>query len=115
VYLFDGFGIGGVFFSQPGQGVPSEPPIVSQISCCDGFTVRVRGKPALPSSEELLNFVIPNPIVFLGVQHRNQNVHVRKQILEPFLAVDRDRVVETVAPFRKAVVERMSLSVYRIA
>jgi len=53
--------------------------------------------------------------MLLSIQHRDQNVDVGKQILQPFPAADSDGVVEAVAPFREALVERVSLGAYGIA
>src|SRR5688572_29927658 len=72
----------------------------------------MRRQPTAAVSQELLNLIVANPVVFLVVQNRNEHVYVRQQILQANFGTEFDGVVRTVSPFRKCLVQWMTLRVH---
>lgn len=107
--LLDRFGIGRILISQARQCVAGEPPVVPEISRGDGFALRVRRQPAFPFAQQLLDFIVADPVVLLSIQHRDKDINMGQQILQPFPTADPDRIVEPVTPFRKMFVKRVLL------
>jgi len=57
------------------------------------------------SSEEFLDFVISNPIVFVVIQDRNENIEMGEQIPQSSFGLKCDREVSTLAPLWKFLVK----------
>lgn len=49
-----------------------------QVAGGDEFAFRVVGEPTLTVLQQLFNFVIADPIMFVVVKHRDQDVQVRE-------------------------------------
>ena len=55
----------------------------AEVAPGDQVTVRVAGQPATAATDQLVYLVWPNPVVFGVVQHREQDVDMRKRIGQP--------------------------------
>ena len=76
-FLFVLLGRGGLFLGlflrrQPGDGVANEPSLMHQIARDDGIARRMAVEPALAVTKQLLDLVVPNPVVLLIVENRNR-------------------------------------------
>jgi len=58
-------------------------------------------------AEKFLNLVLTYPVVFVSVQHRNQDVKVYEQILESTSLCDLNRVIRTLTPLGELLIERV--------
>lgn len=58
-------------------------------------------------AKELLDFVLTDPVMFVRVEHRDQNIEMRKQVLQRNLLCDLHGVIGTLTPLRKFPVKRM--------
>ena len=81
-------GCGGFLFGlflrrQPGDGVTNEPSLMHEIARDDGIARRMAIEPALSVTKQLLDLVVPNPVVLLIIENRNQDVQVRQQVAQP--------------------------------
>src|SRR5580698_4863453 len=58
-------------------------------------------------TQQLIHFVLSNPVVFVSIEHRDQNIEVREQLLQGDIFRDLHRVVGTLAPLWKLLVKRV--------
>jgi hypothetical protein len=83
----------GIRLSESRQCLPRQFAEPSQITVHDCFAFRVRLEPALAMAEQLLNLVLPDPVAFVRIEHRDQNVEMGKQVLQRDLLCDLDGVI----------------------
>src|SRR5262249_36253167 len=72
-----------------------------QVAAGDGFPFRVSGKPSAAVAKKLFNFVLSDPVMFIVVQYRNENIEMRQEIAQAYLRTEFDREVSALAPFRE--------------
>jgi hypothetical protein len=73
----------GVFLgSQPGDRVADEPSLMYEVSRHDRIARRVRVEPPLATPNQLLDFVVSNPVVLLVVENWDQDVQVGEEFTE---------------------------------
>jgi hypothetical protein len=77
VQCFAGLRFGGLF-DQTRQGLAREPALVFEVALGDGLPLGVPGQPRPTPPQELLYLIVPHPVVFVVVEHRNQHVQVRE-------------------------------------
>ena len=53
-----------------------------EVAVDDLLLLRVRRQPRLAVAKQLLHFVLADPVVLVVVQHRDQHVQVREQIVQ---------------------------------
>ena len=88
-------GCGGLFFGlflrrQTRDSVTNEPSLVHEIPRDDHIARRMAVEPALPVTKQLLDFVVPNPVVLLIVENRNEHAQVRQEFAQPARCPKRD-------------------------
>ena len=110
-----GFFLGLFLRRQPGDGVANEPSLMHEIARDDGVARRMAVEPALPVTKQLFDFVVPNPVVLLIVENRNQHVQVRQQVAQPARCSQRNREQSARAERRHALVEFVTGRFDRIA
>src|SRR5260370_4825685 len=67
-------------------------------------------KPALSMTQQLFDFRVTNPVVFVVVQNRNENIEMRQQITQSNCGLESDRKVRTLSPLREFLIQRMARS-----
>ena len=65
-------------------------PVDAQVARNDGIARRMTIEPALSVPKQLLDLVVPNPVVLLIVENRNQDVQVRQQVAQPACRAERN-------------------------
>ena len=78
------FGIGIEFFfaDEPGQSFRGKALLKTQIALNDQFSLGMRLQPALASFQEFLDFILSDPVMLFGVEHRDEDIKVREQVLQ---------------------------------
>jgi len=71
----------------------------------DALAVRVRGQPALAGAHQLVDLVVPDPVVLVRVQDREQDVQVTERVGEPERAGQVQVHVPGAAPARDLGIE----------
>jgi hypothetical protein len=79
---------------------------VLEVATHDRLLLRVRGEPAFPTADELLDLVLGHPVVLVVVEHRQEDVEMLEQLLEPLRAGQRHREVPARSPVRTRLVQR---------
>src|SRR3954447_3261747 len=72
-------------------------------------------EPALSVTKQLLDLVVPNPVVLLIVENRNQDVQVRQQLTQPACRAQRNREQPARTERRHALVEFVTGRFDRVA
>jgi hypothetical protein len=75
----------------------------------------VGSQPALAPGEQLVELVLPDPIVLGVVEHRQQHVQMRKQILKPTGRAQLDSKIRALTPGRELGIEGQPLGRDRVA
>src|SRR6185369_3119065 len=88
---------------------------VLEIPARDQLTLRMRRQPAFANTQQLLHLVVAHPVVLLVVEHGNQHVEMCEEIRYAHLAAQRHRVVATLSPLRRAVVEQVRFHSHGVA
>src|SRR5205823_5674627 len=70
---------------------------------------------ALAVPEQLLDFLVADPVVLLVVQHRHQDVEMREQVLQAAFRLERHAEVAAASPLGTLLVERVGLRGDRVA
>jgi len=72
----------GLVLRQTIQCFASEVPLALEVARYDKVFLRVLSEPPTTSIQELLNFILTNPIMLLVVEDRDQDVQVRQQVAQ---------------------------------
>src|SRR5262245_15642754 len=88
---------------------------VLEVAVDDQLAIGMTGEPALAAAEQLLDLVVSDPVVLLGVEHRHEHVQMREEVAKPEHALEVDREVAAVAPLGERLVERVVDSVDVVA
>src|SRR5450432_169009 len=56
-------------------------------------------------TQQLVDFILPDPVVLVGIEHRDENIQVREQVLQRDFFRNLHRVVRTFAPLRELLVK----------
>ena len=72
-------------------------------------------EPALPTSKQLLDFIVSHPVVLLVVENRNEHVQVRQELVQSTRGSKRDREDPARAERRHALVEFVARRFDRVA
>ena len=86
-----------------------------EVAVGDQFLLGMRLEPALALAEQLVHFIASDPVVLVVVQHGNQDVEVREQVLQTALAGQLDREVRAFTPLGKILIQRMPRGIDRVA
>src|SRR5258708_12527134 len=77
-------GINCFLFREPCQSLSCELPLAAKVAIHDCLALRMRLQPSLSAPKQLLNLVLPHPIVFVCVNHWNQNLHASQPSLDRY-------------------------------
>jgi hypothetical protein len=88
---------------------------MNEIAGDDGIARGVAVEPALPVTKQLLDFVVPNPVVLLIIENRNEHVQMRQQVAQPTRCSKRHCKQSARAKGRHALVEFVACRIDRIA
>ena len=103
--FFSPFGFSfGLIDQQTVQSLAGEMTLPLQVARHDQVSFRMPAEPSLSPLQKLLNLVIRDPVVLFIVEHRNQNIKVSEQILEPGGSRDRQRYIRRVTPLGKGLI-----------
>ena len=72
-----------------------------EIACLRSVPSRMNGEPVAAATQQLVYFVVADPIVLLVIQHRDEYVDVAQEILQPLIARQQDGVIPAGPPFGK--------------
>src|SRR6266545_2719427 len=97
----------GLLFHQLRERLARQRALVLEVAVHDQLPIGMASEPALAASEQLRDFVVSNPVVLLGVEHRNKHVQVGEKVLQPKLTLEVDGEVPAVAPLGELLVQRM--------
>jgi len=86
-----------------------------QIARDDGIARRMTIEPALSVPKQLLDLVVPNPVVLLIIENRNQDVQVRQQVAQPACRAERNGEQPARTEGRHALVEFVTDCFDRVA
>ena len=106
-WLLVTIGVGVFILEQPRQRFVSQGALVPDIAIDDQLAIGMTGQPSLTAAQQLLDLGLSHPVVLLRVEHRDQHVEVREQILQAHLTVQLDGEVAALAPFRELLVKGM--------
>ena len=81
--------------------------LVFQVAIGNQLPFGMFPEPTLTVAQKFFYFVIANPIVFVVIQDRYENVKMGEQILQSRFGLKCDREVPAVTPLWKFLVERM--------
>src|SRR5271165_1969290 len=56
-------------------------------------------------TQQLVDFILPDPVVFVGIEHWDENIKVREQVLQRDFLRNLHRIVKTFAPLRELLVK----------
>src|SRR5438874_11451132 len=76
-----------------------------QITARDGLALRMRRQPTLAMAQELFNFIIPDPIMLVVIQHGNEDINVSQKLLQRDAILQFDLVIGALTPIWKPVVQ----------
>jgi hypothetical protein len=102
-------GIKGFIFCQPRQCFSRQIPKSTQIAIYDCLALRMRLEPAFTVPKELFDFVFSHPVVFVCIEHWDQNVKMGEQVLQGNALADLHGVVRSLTPLGKLLIKRVVL------
>ena len=107
--------IGCLVRAQPRQRLAREMSLTPQVPVGDELTCGMRCEPSLSSAEELVDLVPTDPVVLVVVEHRDEDIKVPKQILQPHDPAEDEVVVGALAPLRPTGIDRLTAGLYFVA
>src|SRR5215469_7823913 len=113
-FLF-GIGIKRLALREPCQCVSHELAKPSEIPIYDGFPLWMRLQPPFAMTQQLLDLILSDPVMLVGIENRDQNIKMHEQVVQRDVAADLDRVVRPFAPLGELFVERVMLGAYRVS
>lgn len=90
-----GVGINGFVFGKPRQCFSRQASESPQVTVHDCFPLWMRLESSFSVSQQLLDLVLPNPVVLVRIEHRDKDEQVRPQVLQRDVLGDFDGVVRT--------------------
>ncbi len=100
---------------QPFERIASQAALVLQVAPRDGLALGMRRQPSLAPANQLVDFVVANPVVLVVVQNGNKHVEMREQIAEPLGARDRYGEIAARAPVAVLLIEGVLLGAHLVA
>src|SRR5260370_30347555 len=61
-------------------------------------------------TQQLFDFRVPNPVVFVVVENWNEDIEMRQQITRSNCGLESDRKIRTLSPLREFLIQRMARS-----
>ena len=92
------------------QRLTPKVTLVLQVAPGDQVPLWMVVQPPLTIAQQLVHFVVANPVVLVVVQHGQQHVEVRQQIPEPHFRGEFHAEIWAGSPFREPVVQFMRLN-----
>src|ERR1700682_4772815 len=74
--------VGTFFDDQAADGSSSQTTTVFQVAKGNLLALRVRFQPTFATPQELLDLVLPNPVMFVVIQHRNKHIEMGQQVAQ---------------------------------
>ncbi len=104
----------GVFFpfGKASERFAHEAMLVFQVAASDFVALGMVGKPAFAAAQELLDFVLADPIVFFIIKNRQQDVEMLQDILQTLFRHESDSPITAFTPLRKFFIQRMTIRGY---
>ena len=101
--------------AEPSERVARQASTALEVSKRDRFALGVLRKPSFPASQQFVDLVRTDPVVFVVVEHRYDDRQMPKQLGQRHGVLDGHRRVRTVTPLSKVRIERMSLDAHRVS
>src|SRR2546430_2687720 len=102
------------FSRSPCKFFSCQFPVAGTVPLYDRLFVWMRRQPAFAFAQEFLNLFLANPVVLLSIQYRHKHVEMIEQILQAESPRQGHRVVRSLPPLRKFLVERMMLRAHAV-
>ncbi len=93
---------------EPGERLLGQIALMLEVAAGDLLPLRVRGQPAFPPGQQLVQLLLPDPVVLVVVEHRKQHVEVGEQVAEPAGPRQPHLEVGALPPLREVFVERQA-------
>ena len=86
-----------------------------QVAVGDQVPLGMAAQPPIAEAQQLVYFIVADPVMLVVVQYRQQHIQVGQQVLEPGFRCEAHAEVWAGAPLRKARIERVSLNLNSVA
>src|SRR5690242_7246744 len=83
-------------------------PVPREVSLHNGLFVRMRDEPTFAFAKKLVDLILADPVMLLGIKRGNQDEQMVEKILHARCSSQRDGIVGPFSPFWEFLVERMA-------
>src|SRR6266702_152681 len=89
-----------LFWKQASQSIAYQSRAIAQVAPCDKLALGMGGQPTLAVLQQLLHFIIANPVVLIIVQYWNKHVDMGEQVAEEAGGLKRHAIIAAGSPVR---------------
>lgn len=107
--FFPGFGVF-LFGRELGEGLSGEAALKFEVAGDDPISLGMILEPIFAFAQELFDFFLADPVMFLSIEDRDENEEVLKKGLQGAGFTEGDVVIVAIAPVREVGIERGGLA-----